>query len=100
EKIRVICGHIHCFIPGVDGEFVLGVTASPPCCEEASPNILFSLLRRPRNAGVFFISSRFWSGLPANPVCCPRGFGGIPALCWSFFVAIFSPSPFARSFSV
>jgi hypothetical protein len=74
------------FIPGVEGEFVLGVTALPPvCCSDSSPNILFFLFIRPRTAGVFRISSRFWSGLPAKPVCCPRGFGGIPTLCWSFF---------------
>src|ERR1043165_6770190 len=41
----------------VDGEFVLGVAEFPAtCCSEASPNILFSFLRRPRSAGVFFIS--------------------------------------------
>src|SRR6185295_11927671 len=83
----------------VEGELVLGVAAFPAtCCSEASANILFSFFRRPRNAGVFFISSRFWSGFPANPVCCPRGFGGIPALCWSL-TAIPLILPFTRPFS-
>jgi hypothetical protein len=44
----------------VEGAFVLGVAEFPAmCCSEASANILFSFLRRPRSAGVFFISSRF-----------------------------------------
>jgi hypothetical protein len=34
---------------------------------------------------------RFWSWLPAKPICCPRGFAGVPTLCWSFFLPILWP---------
>lgn len=47
-------------IAGVDGRFVLGVTASPPmCCSEASANMRFPFFLTPRKAGVSSISSRF-----------------------------------------
>jgi hypothetical protein len=60
KKSVFIRGSNYCFIPGVEGELVLGVTASPPvCCSDASLNILFPRFMRPRTAGVFSISSRF-----------------------------------------
>jgi len=47
-------------MPGVDGEFVLGLLASVAAfCRDASENILFARLRRPRNAGVSALASRF-----------------------------------------
>ena len=47
-------------MPGVDGEFVLGLLESVPvCCRDASENILLFRCRRPRNAGVSSFACRF-----------------------------------------
>src|ERR1044071_3365909 len=63
---------------GMEGWFDLGLDGSEAVCWlDLSANILLAALRRPRSAGVSScFATRDLSGLPLNPVCCPRGFSG------------------------
>src|SRR5918997_5275345 len=80
---------------GVEGVLERGRSPSDAvCCAESSAKNLFSVLRRPRRAGVSVFDSCCLLGLlvlAASPICWPRLCAGMPAFACDFLLAISRP---------